>query len=193
MGGPRFPAAMAAHINELFNPFVPVQAGDIITAAALTSIHELLGYSLADPGECILVARPFYGRFELDFGNTSNLNLVYVDMDGVDPFLQEAVPRYQEVFDQSQAAGLTIKAVLIVNPHNPLGKISHHSFKGCLKDVTRSPFKSHSPANAPSVSTRRRLPAFQRPALARLCSSSQSLEFLKLGKVNAKRWDCQYR
>ncbi|ERT00432.1 hypothetical protein HMPREF1624_03803 [Sporothrix schenckii ATCC 58251] len=122
MGGPRFPAAMAAHINEHFHPAAPVQAEDIITASGLTAIHELVGYSLADPGDGILVSRPVYGRFELDFGNTSGLRMVYADMDGIDPCSPAAVAKYQERLDASTAEGIPIKAVLIVNPNNPLGR-----------------------------------------------------------------------
>ncbi|KJR85084.1 aspartate aminotransferase [Sporothrix schenckii 1099-18] len=122
MGGPRFPAAMAAHINEHFHPAAPVQAEDIITASGLTAIHELVGYSLADPGDGILVNRPVYGRFELDFGNTSGLRMVYADMDGIDPCSPAAVAKYQERLDASTAEGIPIKAVLIVNPNNPLGR-----------------------------------------------------------------------
>lgn len=124
MGGHCFPEAMAAHMNEYFEPVLPVQADEIITAAALTGIHELLGYSLGDAGDGILVARPVYGRFELDFGNTSNLKMVYADMNGTDPFSVAAVPKYQETFDRSEREGTRIRAVLIVNPHNPTGTIA---------------------------------------------------------------------
>jgi aspartate/methionine/tyrosine aminotransferase len=113
---------MAAHINEHFRPFVPTKAGDIITGSALTAIHEVLGYSLGDPGDGILVSRPVYGRFELDFGNTDGLKMVYADMDGIDPFAPEAVPKYEEAFERSKRKGTKAKAVLIVNPHNPLGR-----------------------------------------------------------------------
>jgi 1-aminocyclopropane-1-carboxylate synthase len=121
MGGPRFPVAMATHLNEYFKPFTPVEADHIITASGLTAIHELVGYGIADPGEGILVSRPVYGRFELDFGNTDDLKIVYADMHGTDPFSVNAVAKYQETFEKSVREGVRIKAMLIVNPHNPLG------------------------------------------------------------------------
>lgn len=121
MGGPRFPVAMAAHMNEYFKPHTLVDPSHILTGSALTSIHEMVGLSLADPGDGILVSRPIYGRFELDFGNTAGLNIVYTDNDGVDPFALEIVQQYQKAFDGSAANGVKVKAILIVNPHNPLG------------------------------------------------------------------------
>ncbi|KAL2071895.1 hypothetical protein VTL71DRAFT_13130 [Oculimacula yallundae] len=122
MGGPRFPIAMAAHMNEYFDPHTPVEASHILTGSALTSIHEMVGLSIGDPGDGILVSRPVYGRFELDFGNTAELNIVYTDNENIDPFSPEIVQQYQKAFDHSAARGVKVMAVLIVNPHNPLGR-----------------------------------------------------------------------
>ncbi|KAK0108048.1 hypothetical protein ONS95_002871 [Cadophora gregata] len=122
MGGPRFPVTLAAHMNEYFKPHTPIEPSQILTGSALTSIHEMVGMSLADPGDGILASRPVYGRFELDFGNTAGLKIVYADNDGIDPFDPEIVEQYQKAFDRSAANGVNIKAFLIVNPHNPLGR-----------------------------------------------------------------------
>lgn len=124
MGGPRFPVAMAAHVNEYFKPHTPVKAEDILTAAGLTAIHEMIGLALGDPGDGVLVSRPIYGRFELDFGNTAGLNVIYADMEGVDPFAPEIVGQYQKAFEASATQGVNIKVLMIVNPHNPLGRWS---------------------------------------------------------------------
>lgn len=132
MGGTRFHIAMASHINEYFNPQTPVKTKEILTASGLTSIHEMVGWSLADPGDGILVSRPVYGRFELDFGNTDGLNMVYADMKGVDPFAKDVVERYQVAFEESTSKGIKVKAVLIVNPHNPLGGYTSMTLKKVL-------------------------------------------------------------
>lgn len=126
-GGPKFNIAMAAHLNEYLRPVASakVEPAHIITASAQTAIHELLGLSLADPGDGILVSRPVYGRFELDFGNTAGLEIVYADTnhagDG-DPFAPEVVAAYQRALDNAGSAGVKVKALVIVNPHNPLGR-----------------------------------------------------------------------
>lgn len=91
MGGPLFPIAMSRHLNEYFNPFLPVEPDQIITASGLTAIHELVSYSLVDPGEAILVSRFVYGRFELEFGNTNGIKIVYANIYDIDTFSIEAV------------------------------------------------------------------------------------------------------
>ncbi|KAE8451489.1 hypothetical protein EG329_003562 [Mollisiaceae sp. DMI_Dod_QoI] len=122
MGGTRFPIAMAEHVNEYFKPHCPVKADDILTAAGLTAMHEMIGLALGDPGDGVLVSRPIYGRFELDFGNTAGLNIVYADMTGVDSFAPEIVGPYKNALEVSAAKGVKIKILMIVNPHNPLGR-----------------------------------------------------------------------
>ncbi|KEF60035.1 uncharacterized protein A1O9_04885 [Exophiala aquamarina CBS 119918] len=99
MGGPKFPVAMSQHLNRFFNPVQPVGPNQIITSSALTAIHEMLGNALGEPGDGILVARPIYGRFELDFGNTNSLRIVYADSSEIDPFSSEIVPRLQTALD----------------------------------------------------------------------------------------------
>jgi 1-aminocyclopropane-1-carboxylate synthase len=112
---------MAAHINEYFKPHSPVLPGQILTGAALTSIHSLVGQSIGDPGDGILVSRPVYGRFELDFGNVAALNIVYADPLSHDVFRDDNVTYYQNAYDEAAARGVNVKALLIVNPNNPLG------------------------------------------------------------------------
>lgn len=121
MGGPRFPIAMATHLNEYFKPHSPVKPEHILTAAGLTAMHEMVALALGDPGDGVLVSRPIYGRFELDFGNTAGLSIIYADMEGVDSFAPDIVAQYQKALDASASKGVKVKVLLIVNPHNPLG------------------------------------------------------------------------
>lgn len=82
----------------------------------------MLALALGDPGDGVLVSRPIYGRFELDFGNTTRLNIVYADMEGVDSFAPEIVGQYQKALKASAANGVNVKFLMVVNPHNPLGR-----------------------------------------------------------------------
>jgi len=103
----------------------------------------MLGLAIGDPGDGILVSRPVYGRFELDFGNTAGLEIVYADMRGQDPFVgeKEVVERFEKGLQEARERGVNVKAVLIVNPHNPLGKVAGSCFDEIdrkLADIVRS-------------------------------------------------------
>lgn len=84
-------------------------------------MHNLLGLSLADPDDAILVSRPVYGRFELDFGNVAGLKVIYTEQNGVDAFEEKIVEGYEIVMQKARREGIRVRAVVIVNPNNPVG------------------------------------------------------------------------
>lgn len=125
-GGQRFPKALATHLNEYFQPYKPLTGDDILATGTATALHEILAFSFGDPGDGILVSRPCYGRFELDFGNKAEMPVVWADSNAENSFKPEVVMYIEEKLLQSNAAGTKIKALLIVNPHNPLGMSIRH-------------------------------------------------------------------
>ncbi|EFY95481.1 1-aminocyclopropane-1-carboxylate synthase [Metarhizium robertsii] len=121
-GGARFPTALAVHLNEYLRPYTPITADHIKVTGSATPMHEILAWGLADPGDGIMTSRPVYGRFELDFGNRAEVSVVYADTDAENVFDEDVVDKFEDALVKSEAAGVKIRAVLIVNPHNPLGK-----------------------------------------------------------------------
>ncbi|KAM0254606.1 hypothetical protein ACHAQJ_006642 [Trichoderma viride] len=121
-GGQRLPKALAPHINECFHPFKPLTGDNILATGTATALHEILAFSLGDPGDGILISRPCYGRFELDFGNKAEMPVVWADSNAENCFKPEVVAILEDKLLQSNAAGTKIKALVIVNPHNPLGR-----------------------------------------------------------------------
>lgn len=120
-GGPRLPLAFATHINEYFAPHEPVRAEDVKITAAATALHDVLAYSLCAEGEGVLTSIPYYGRFEIDFGNKAGVKLVRVATDHESCFESSVVAAFEEQLCDSAKEGVRIKAVLVINPHNPLG------------------------------------------------------------------------
>jgi aspartate/methionine/tyrosine aminotransferase len=120
-GGQRLPKAMATHVNEYFHPFKPLTGDNILATGAATALHEILAFSVGDPGDGILLSRPCYGRFEIDFGNKAEISVVWADSNAENCFKPEVVATLEDKLLRSNAAGTKIKALLIVNPHNPLG------------------------------------------------------------------------
>lgn len=120
-GGPHLPFAFAAHINEYFSPHRTVEGSDVRVTAAATGLHDVLAYSLCDVGEGVLMSRPYYGRFEIDFGNKAGVSVVAVDTDHEGCFEEGIVEAFERQLKESEAEGVRIGAILVVNPHNPLG------------------------------------------------------------------------
>lgn len=83
----------------------------------------MLGYSLAERGDGILVNRPIYGRFELDYGVEAGVEMVYAGTATEEAFSPASVEKYELAFEAAQKRGMRIRAVLLVNPHNPVGEL----------------------------------------------------------------------
>ncbi|KAJ5349853.1 hypothetical protein N7541_007580 [Penicillium brevicompactum] len=118
----RLPAAAAVHLNDILAPHVPIDPEQIVVADSPTSLGNMLGYSLAERGDGILVNRPVYGRFELDYGVEAGVEMVYADTDAEEAFLPSSVEKYELALTAAKERGMNVRAVLLVNPHNPVGR-----------------------------------------------------------------------
>ncbi|KAI7503670.1 PLP-dependent transferase [Hortaea werneckii] len=124
-GTPRLRRAMAQHMNKRFHPVAPIQPDDLLFANGVSTICELLGFSLASPGDAILMSSPIYQAFAVDFGTKAQVATMHVSFPpGMDQFSPAAVAEYERVLvaSSSQTGGPQIRAILLCHPHNPLGR-----------------------------------------------------------------------
>lgn len=59
---------MAKHMTKSFNAIEPVDPEDLIFANGVTSLCEMLGFTIFDEGDGLLLPQPIYAAFPLDFG-----------------------------------------------------------------------------------------------------------------------------
>lgn len=90
--------------------------------ASATAIHDTLAWAMADPGEVFLATRPLYGRFEIDFFNKSSVGIRYADSTVDGTFDKDVVHSLQQALQDCHSNGIKARALIIVNPHNPLGQ-----------------------------------------------------------------------
>lgn len=91
-------------------------------ASSPTALGDMLGFTLAEPGDGILVSRPMYGRFEFDYGVKAGVQIVYADTDPEEVFDPAVVSKYEMALRAAEERGVRIRAVIIMNPHNPVGE-----------------------------------------------------------------------
>ncbi|KAJ5439589.1 uncharacterized protein N7458_010587 [Penicillium daleae] len=122
-GSSRLRKAMARLITTYFHPASPITLDNILFTSGVTSLNAICALCLTDPKDGILLGQPIYGSFNGDFSVPSSCQLIYTSFQGGDPFSPGAVIRYEEAFLKARdESGVSVRALLICNPHNPLGR-----------------------------------------------------------------------
>lgn len=113
---------IATYVNSVFKPHCPVEDDHICMANGAGNAVNNLAFCVGEPGDGILLSRPLYTGFFSDIEGESKVKVVQVPVDDLDPVSPAAVEKYQETLLQSELAGTRIRAILLANPHNPLGR-----------------------------------------------------------------------
>jgi aspartate/methionine/tyrosine aminotransferase len=121
-GSKRLRAAMSHFVNRYFQPVSPVKAEQINVSNGVTTSIEGCAFALGNKGNGFLLGQPYYGSFPYDVGDRAGIKLVRVTFGDVDPFSLDAVAKYEEALLQSESLGTKVKALILCNPHNPLGR-----------------------------------------------------------------------
>jgi aspartate/methionine/tyrosine aminotransferase len=82
---------------------------------------ENIAFAFANEGDGILTTRPVYGRYELDFGLRAGVKMVYAGTETHNCFQPDITGALEIAFVNAARKGVKVKALLIINPHNPLG------------------------------------------------------------------------
>ena len=122
-GPPSLRSGMLRLYNSApFNPVIPVKEEHLEFTGGCTALLDNLFWSLCDEGDGVLIGKPLYGGFEPDMKVRSKVNLVAVSLKNYDPFSAEAVSSYEEELLKKKRDGITIRALILCTPHNPLGQ-----------------------------------------------------------------------
>ncbi|XXH01270.1 hypothetical protein Hte_007624 [Hypoxylon texense] len=115
---------MANHLNRHFQPVQDIDPEQITFSAGVTCLNEVCALITCNPNshESILLGRPVYGSFAIDLAMRTGVALEYIDVGDTDQFSPGCVAAYEAGFEAAKARGVSIKALLLCNPHNPLGQ-----------------------------------------------------------------------
>ncbi|XP_070763906.1 1-aminocyclopropane-1-carboxylate synthase-like protein 1 [Enoplosus armatus] len=106
----------------------PLKADNVVVMNGCGSLFSCIAAVICDPKDAILIPAPFYGVITEDLHLYSDVKLFHVPLDceadGKDsrPF-HLTVGELEEGLKRAKQEGLIIRAVILMNPHNPLAEI----------------------------------------------------------------------
>ncbi|CAD6444866.1 de756cf3-fdae-4bdc-96a2-f8c1af7e431d [Sclerotinia trifoliorum] len=116
-------AALAGFWNSNFSPKKSVSRDHVTVMGGGSSILDALSYCIAEEDEGILVAQPFYVGFVGDFEDRARVKVVPVSIGSLENVTTiTGVHKHEEALLAARQTGIKIKALLLCNPHNPLGR-----------------------------------------------------------------------
>ncbi|CAG7918391.1 unnamed protein product [Penicillium olsonii] len=122
-GSSRLKKSIASFLNHHLKPVTPIEPSHLMTTNGVSPAIEHVAWAFADPGEGILLGRPYYGMFIPDISLRSGSPVVPVKFDEHDPLSLEGVDKYEEaILEFQQRTGKKVKALMLCHPHNPLGR-----------------------------------------------------------------------
>ncbi|XP_059190395.1 1-aminocyclopropane-1-carboxylate synthase-like protein 1 [Centropristis striata] len=106
----------------------PLKADNVVVMNGCASLFSCIATVICDPKDAILIPTPFYGAISEDVKFYSDVKLFHVPLDDeVDgkasrPF-HLTVSKLEEGLKRAKKEGVTIRGVILINPHNPLAEI----------------------------------------------------------------------
>ncbi|XP_035521222.1 1-aminocyclopropane-1-carboxylate synthase-like protein 1 [Morone saxatilis] len=106
----------------------PLKSDNVVVMNGCGSLFSCIAAVICDPKDAILIPTPFYGVITEDLHLYSDVKLFHIPLDceadGKDsrPF-HLTVGKLEEGLKKAKEEGLIIRAVILMNPHNPLAEI----------------------------------------------------------------------
>lgn len=106
----------------------PLKAENVVVMNGCGSLFSCIATVICDPKDAILIPTPFYGVITEDLDLYADVKLFHVPLDceenerGCRPF-HLTVDKLEEGLKRANQEGITIRAVILMNPHNPLAEI----------------------------------------------------------------------
>lgn len=120
---------MAAFFNHFFNPSSPVEPAQIVATNGVTSMIDLVAWTLCDPSDAVLYLAPTFYMLDYDLASRNGIVGVPVSTTMLDnPFggdyedIRKLIEVLQKSADSTAAKGFPPRILFLCNPANPQGR-----------------------------------------------------------------------
>ncbi|PCD43045.1 hypothetical protein AU210_002147 [Fusarium oxysporum f. sp. radicis-cucumerinum] len=120
--------AAAGYFNRFFSPCEPIRAEHILAANGVTSLMDMVAWTLCDPGQGVLYLTPNF--FMLDYNMTVRAGLTTIPVSTLDlsnPFGSNGLSELISALDMASSSaledrGIECRVLFLCNPTNPQGR-----------------------------------------------------------------------
>ncbi|XP_062317926.1 1-aminocyclopropane-1-carboxylate synthase-like protein 1 [Osmerus eperlanus] len=119
---------VARFLTHYCHPPSPLKADRVVVMNGCGSLFSSIAAVICDPEDAMLIPTPFYGVITEDLHLYSGVRLFHVPLDcepsglGGRPF-QLTASHLEKALTNAKREGVNIRAVILVNPHNPLAEV----------------------------------------------------------------------
>ncbi|MEV7612031.1 aminotransferase class I/II-fold pyridoxal phosphate-dependent enzyme [Streptomyces sp. NPDC089799] len=110
---------------------------DLVVISGATGALDAIASVLCDPGEAIVVPAPYYGAFDTDLGGRSGARILPAPLSPTDGF-RLAPAAVDRALREARATGVTVRAVAVSSPSNPIGETHPPETLAALLRVARA-------------------------------------------------------
>ncbi|KAF2815491.1 aminotransferase GliI, partial [Mytilinidion resinicola] len=118
-GSPIARERIATLVNRNFGPKTAVHPSHVVLAAGGSYALEALVEQICDPGDAVLIAAPYWAGLDLSLSIHNNAKVIPVHVPLEEFFTTDSLKYYEAALEDTT---VFVRAVLICNPNNPLGK-----------------------------------------------------------------------
>lgn len=121
-GQKRLRKVAARFLTRHFKPVTPIEPSHIHISNGLAPAIQNIAWATANPGDALLLGRPYYVAFKPDVSRRTGVEVLPVAFGDLDPMGVEAVQKYEDEILKAKDRGQRIAGVILAHPHNPLGR-----------------------------------------------------------------------
>nr|AFK23381.1 1-aminocyclopropane-1-carboxylate synthase [Cordyceps militaris] len=111
--------SLAGFLNAEFVPARPLEPSHLVLTSGASEAISILAHHLCNAGDGVLLAAPYWSGLDLALETRSQARAVPVDIPLQDIFSLQSIQYYEQAL---AASSIPIRAILVTNPHNPLGQ-----------------------------------------------------------------------
>lgn len=121
-GDARLRGAIADLMNMRFEPHQLVTPDHLVLGAGLVPVLANLAGTIANSGDGLLIASPYYYGFDYELPLLTGVVPVGVQVPLKNMFTVSELSYFEKAIQENKEKGTIIKGVILCNPHNPYGR-----------------------------------------------------------------------